>query len=38
MEARRITLAGPGQWRRESLFETAIDPLLHAVEPPRFVF
>jgi protein-L-isoaspartate(D-aspartate) O-methyltransferase len=38
MEARRITLAGPGQWRRESLFETVIDPLLHAVEPPRFVF
>jgi len=38
MEARRITLAGPGQWLRESLFETAMDPLVHAPEPPRFVF
>jgi protein-L-isoaspartate(D-aspartate) O-methyltransferase len=38
MEARRITLAGPGRWLGESLFETAIDPLVHAVEPPRFVF
>ena len=38
MEARRITCTGPGQWRRESLFETAMDPLVHAAEPPRFVF
>ena len=38
MEARRITLSGPGQWLRESLFETAMDPLVHAPEPPRFVF
>jgi len=38
MEARRITCTGPGQWRRESLFETAMDPLVHAAEPPKFVF
>jgi protein-L-isoaspartate(D-aspartate) O-methyltransferase len=38
MEARRITLSAPGQWLRESLFETAMDPLVHATEPPRFVF
>lgn len=38
MEARRITFAGPGQWLRESLFETAMEPLVHALEPPRFVF
>jgi len=38
MEARRITCSGPGKWLRESLFETAVDPLVHASEPPRFVF
>jgi protein-L-isoaspartate(D-aspartate) O-methyltransferase len=38
MEARRVTCTGPGQWLRESLFETAMDPLLHAAEPPKFVF
>jgi len=38
MEARRVTCTGPGQWLRESLFETVIDPLLHAAEPPGFVF
>jgi protein-L-isoaspartate(D-aspartate) O-methyltransferase len=38
MEARRFTLAGPGQWLREGLFETVMDPLVHAPEPPRFVF
>lgn len=38
MEARRITRTGSGQWLRESLFETVMDPLIHAVEPPRFVF
>ena len=38
MDARRITLAEPGQWLTESLFETAMDPLVHAAEPPRFVF
>jgi protein-L-isoaspartate(D-aspartate) O-methyltransferase len=38
MEARRVTCTGHGEWLRESLFETAVDPLLHAPEPPRFVF
>jgi hypothetical protein len=38
MDARRITFGGAGQWLRESLFETVVDPLLHATEPPRFVF
>ena len=38
MEARRITRTGPDDWLREGLFETAIDPLIHAAEPPRFVF
>ena len=38
MEARRITLTNPGELLRESLFETAMDPLLHAAEPPKFVF
>jgi protein-L-isoaspartate(D-aspartate) O-methyltransferase len=38
MEARRITRTGPDDWLREGLFETVIDPLIHAAEPPRFVF
>jgi protein-L-isoaspartate(D-aspartate) O-methyltransferase len=38
MEAMRVTRAGPGQWLRETLFETVMDPLIHAAEPPRFVF
>jgi len=38
MEAVRITCTGPGELRRESLFETMIDPLIHAAEPPKFVF
>lgn len=38
MEARRVTRAGPAEWLRESLFETCVDPLIHAPEPPRFVF
>jgi protein-L-isoaspartate(D-aspartate) O-methyltransferase len=38
MEALRVTRAGPGQWLRETLFETVMDPLIHAAEPPRFVF
>ncbi|MCM2312486.1 MAG: protein-L-isoaspartate O-methyltransferase [Steroidobacteraceae bacterium] len=38
MEARRLTLAGPGEWLQESLFETVMDPLRHAAEPPKFVF
>jgi protein-L-isoaspartate(D-aspartate) O-methyltransferase len=38
MEAWRVTSTGPGEWRRESLFETAMDPLVHATEPPKFIF
>lgn len=38
MEALRITRVGHGEWTRESLFEVVIDPLLHAPEPPKFVF
>jgi protein-L-isoaspartate(D-aspartate) O-methyltransferase len=38
MEALRITRDSGGRWLRESLFETAMDPLVHAAEPPRFVF
>ena len=38
MEALRITRSGPGRFLRESLFETSMDPLLHAAEPPKFVF
>jgi protein-L-isoaspartate(D-aspartate) O-methyltransferase len=38
MEALRITRSGPGQFLRESLFETVMAPLIHATEPPRFVF
>jgi len=38
MEARRITMTGPGELLLESLFETVMDPLVHAAEPPKFVF
>jgi protein-L-isoaspartate(D-aspartate) O-methyltransferase len=38
MAAQRITRTGPGQWLRESLFETSIDALIHARQPPKFVF
>ncbi len=38
MAAQRITRTGQGQWLRESLFETAIDALVHARQPPKFVF
>jgi protein-L-isoaspartate(D-aspartate) O-methyltransferase len=38
MEALRITCTAPGEYLRESLFETVMDPLVHAAEPPKFVF
>ncbi len=38
LDARRITRTGPGEWLRESLFETGMTPLIHAPVPPRFVF
>jgi len=38
MEALRITCTAPGEFLRESLFETVMDPLVHAAGPPKFVF
>lgn len=38
MEARRMTLNSPGELLHEGLFETVVDPLVHAAEPPKFVF
>jgi protein-L-isoaspartate(D-aspartate) O-methyltransferase len=37
-EAQRVTRTGSGEWVRESLFEVGMAPLLHAQEPPKFVF
>lgn len=38
MEALLITRVGPDQWAQESLFDTAIPPLLYAPEPAPFRF
>jgi protein-L-isoaspartate(D-aspartate) O-methyltransferase len=38
LEARRVTRVGAEEWVRESLFETGMSPLIHAPEPPKFVF
>jgi protein-L-isoaspartate(D-aspartate) O-methyltransferase len=38
VEAQRVTRTGPAEWIRESLFEVGMAPLLHAPEPPKFVF
>lgn len=38
MEARLVRRTGGEAWRTESLFETVIDPLVHAVRPPQFTF
>lgn len=38
MEARLVTRTGPSDWITASLFETCIDPLLNAAQPPRFNF
>ncbi|MFO7305648.1 MAG: protein-L-isoaspartate O-methyltransferase [Gammaproteobacteria bacterium] len=38
MEAWKVTRTGEREWQRESLFETAIDPLINAPQPPKFVF
>jgi protein-L-isoaspartate(D-aspartate) O-methyltransferase len=37
MEALLITRIDEHNWSRESLFETALPPLLHATQPQRFV-
>lgn len=38
MEAWRVTRLGEREWRRESLFETSIEPLINAARPSAFVF
>ena len=38
LEAVRVTRTGPSDWSRENLFEAGMPALLHAPEPPRFVF
>jgi protein-L-isoaspartate(D-aspartate) O-methyltransferase len=38
LEALRITRTAAAEWVRESLFETAMQALIHAPQPPRFVF
>jgi protein-L-isoaspartate(D-aspartate) O-methyltransferase len=38
MEAQRVTRTGPAEFLRESLFETVMDPLVHAPAPSKFVF
>lgn len=38
MEARLVTRTAENAWLRETLFETAIEPLLHAAAAPRFRF
>lgn len=38
LEAVRVTRTGASDWSRESLFETGMPALLHALEPSRFVF
>jgi protein-L-isoaspartate(D-aspartate) O-methyltransferase len=38
MEAQLVTRTGPAEFLRETLFETVMDALVHAPEPPKFVF
>lgn len=38
MEAWKVTRVGEREWQREGLFETVIDPLINAPQPPAFVF
>ncbi|HJS21708.1 MAG TPA: protein-L-isoaspartate O-methyltransferase [Steroidobacteraceae bacterium] len=38
MDALLVRRVSADQWVRESLFETVIEPLLNAPEPPRFLF
>lgn len=38
MEAILVRRVDTGEWIRESLFETVIDPLVNATQAPRFVF
>jgi protein-L-isoaspartate(D-aspartate) O-methyltransferase len=38
MDAQLVRRVSADQWVRESLFETVIEPLINAPEPPRFFF
>jgi protein-L-isoaspartate(D-aspartate) O-methyltransferase len=38
MEAILVRRVDQGEWIRESLFETVIDPLINAAAAPGFVF
>ena len=38
MEAWKVTRIGEREWRRESLFETVVAPLINATRPSGFVF
>jgi protein-L-isoaspartate(D-aspartate) O-methyltransferase len=38
MQAQLITRTGRSEWLRETLFETQVDPLVHAPRPSKFVF
>ena len=38
MDAQLVLRVSANQWVRESLFETVIEPLINAPEPPRFLF
>jgi protein-L-isoaspartate(D-aspartate) O-methyltransferase len=38
MDARLVTRTGPDAWLTESLFETSIEPLIHAAAASRFRF
>jgi len=38
MSAQVVTRTGENEYLRVDLFETVVDPLLHARRPSRFVF
>jgi len=38
MEAQLVRRLADDQWVRESLFETSLEPLVNAPQPPRFLF
>jgi hypothetical protein len=38
MEARLVTRTGADSWLAESLFETSVEPLIHATAAPGFRF
>jgi hypothetical protein len=38
MEARLVRRTAEDRFTSESLFETVIDPMIHAARPPEFAF